>query len=159
MSSLLPVASAVLAMLLSIEPLHIPGAPVVSPAFVLMANYYWTVHYPGLLPATALFAIGITQDLVSGAPLGVSALVLLLSRAVVLKYRRHLRDRSFPILWAGFALLTAAAMTVAWTLHLLLAAAVLDFRAPTFSAVLTILLFPVASLLLGQSQRALMAPG
>jgi rod shape-determining protein MreD len=159
MTSLLPVATSVLAMLLSIEPLHILGAAVLSPALVLMASYYWTIHYPSLLPAAALFAIGMTQDLVSGGPLGVSALVLLLSRAILLKYRRHLLNRPFPILWASFALLTAAAMTLASTLHLLLAAAVLDFRAPTVSAVLTVLLFPVASFLLGQSQRALMAPG
>jgi hypothetical protein len=40
-------------------------------------------------------------------------------------------------------------------LHSLLAAELLDLRAPVLGAVVTISVFPIASFLLGRSQRAL----
>jgi rod shape-determining protein MreD len=159
MTSLLPVATTVLAVLFAIQPIHIPGYAAVTPAFVLMAAYHWTIYRPDLLPAAALFIVGTIQDLLSGGLLGVTALLLLLARAIVLSQRRHFVNRPFPVLWAGFTLLTAAAMFFLWTLHSLLAAELLDFRGAVFRAVLTVSLFPVASFLLGRSQRALMGAG
>ena len=70
MASLLPVATTVLAMLLSIQPVHIPGYEAVTPAFTLMAAYHWTIYRPDLLPALALFVIGTLQDLLTGGPGG-----------------------------------------------------------------------------------------
>jgi hypothetical protein len=61
--------------------------------------------------------------------------------------------------WAGFTLLTGGAMLFLWALHSLLAAELLDFRGTVFRAVLTISVFPVASFLLGRTQRALMSEG
>ncbi|MFL5266801.1 MAG: rod shape-determining protein MreD [Stellaceae bacterium] len=156
MTSLLPAATTVLAMLASIQPLHFPGYAAVTPAFTLMAVYHWTMHRPQLLPAFALFFIGTVQDLLSGALPGVTALVLLLTRAIVLSQRRHFVKRSFPFIWAGFTLLTGGVMFLLWALHSLLAAQLLDFHSTMFRAVLTISLYPVASLLLGRSQRILL---
>jgi rod shape-determining protein MreD len=156
MISLLPVATTVLAMLLSIQPIQIPGYAAVTPAFALMAAYHWTIYRPDLLPAAVIFAIGTIQDLLSGGMIGVTALVLLLARTIVLGQRRHFVDRPFPFVWAGFMLLTAGAMLFLWVLHSLLAAQLLDLRAAVFRAVLTVSFFPAASFLLGRSQRALL---
>ena len=46
-------------------------------------------------------------------------------------------------------------MLFSWTLHSLLAAELLELRGPFVRAVLTILVFPIVSFLLGRSQRAL----
>jgi rod shape-determining protein MreD len=159
MESLLPVASTVVAILLSIQPIHIPGYAAVTPAFSLMTTYHWTIYRPTLLPAPALFILGIMQDLLSGGLPGVTALLLLLSRAVVLRQRRHFVSRPFPFVWAGFTLVTGGAMLFLWALHSLLAAQLLDFRGTVFRAVLTVSLFPVASFLLGRAQRAFMSAG
>jgi rod shape-determining protein MreD len=159
MASLLPVATTVLAMLLSIQAMPIPGYAPVTPAFTLMAAYHWTIYRPGLLPASVLFIIGTTQDLLSGGPPGVTALLLLLARAIVSSNRRHFVNRPFPFVWAGFTLLTGGAMLFLWSLHSLLAAELVDFRGTVFRAVLTISVFPVASFLLGRTQRALMSEG
>jgi rod shape-determining protein MreD len=159
MASLLPVATTVLAMLLSIQAIPIPGYAPVAPAFTLMATYHWTIYRPDLLRALALFIIGTIQDLLSGGLPGVTALLLLFSRAIVSGNRRHFVNRPFPFVWAGFTLLTGGAMLFLWTLHSLLAAVLLDFRGTVFRAVLTISVFPVASFLLGRSQRALMSEG
>jgi rod shape-determining protein MreD len=156
MAKLLPVTTAVLAVLVSIEPLDFRGYAGVAPAFTLMAAYHWTIYRPDLLPPWLLFAIGTFQDLLSGGLPGETALVLLLCRAILLPHRHHFVDRAFPSLWAGFALLTAAAMLFLWALHSLLALELLDLRLPFFNAVLTISVFPIASFLLGRTQRALM---
>ena len=55
MAILLPVATTVLAMLLSIQAIPIPGYAPVTPAFTLMAAYHWTIYRPDLLPSLALF--------------------------------------------------------------------------------------------------------
>lgn len=159
MFNLLPIATTVLAALLSIEPLHIGGYAALTPAFTLMATYYWTIYRPGLLPALALFVIGSIQDLLSGELPGITALSLLLARATVLSHRRHFVDRPFPFIWAGFTLMTGAVALFLWAVHSLVAAEFLDLHGPVLRAVLTISVFPVASFLLGRSQRALVNAG
>jgi rod shape-determining protein MreD len=155
-SRLIPVATTAAAAILSIQPVHIPAYAALAPAFMLMAVYHWAIYRPDLLPASAVFLIGISHDLLAGGSLGVTAVVLLLARAVVVRYRRWFPDRAFPFVWAGFTLLTAAAMLVLWVLHSLLEAKGVEFGSSIFRAVLTISLFPFASFLLGRTQRALM---
>ena len=153
---LLPAITTALAALLAIQPVHVPGYAALTPAFVLMAVYHWTTYRPDLLPSLALFSIGLGDDLLAGAPLGVTSLLLLMVRAVVLRSRGHFVRRPFPYVWAGFTVLTLAAMTGLWALHSVLDGVALDFRSTVFRAVLTISLFPVASFLLGRAQRTLM---
>lgn len=155
MVNVLPIATTVMAALLSIEPLRIDGYATLTPALTLMATYHWTIYRPDLLPALALFTIGLIQDLLSGGLPGETAIMLLLARAILLNHRQYFVDRHFPFIWAGFALLTGGTMLFLWALHSLLAGAVLELRGPVFRAVLTISTFPIASFLLGRSQRAM----
>jgi rod shape-determining protein MreD len=153
----LPIATTLLATLISIEPVHITGYAALTPAFTLMAVYHWTIYRPDLLPPSALFLVGVSQDLLAGVPPGVTALVLLLVRAVVLPHRRHFVDRLFPFVWTGFTILTGGAMLLLWSLHCLLDGVLVDFRGAVFRAVLTISMFPIASFVLGRTQRTLMS--
>jgi len=151
-----PIATTVLAAVGSILPVHIAGYAALTPAFTLMAAYHWTIYRPDLLPPAALFAIGAFQDLLAGAPVGVSALLLLLARGVVMSYRRYFVNRLFPFVWTGFTILTGGALLAFWALHCVLDWALLDFRSTAFRAVLTVAIFPLGSFLLGRTQRALM---
>ena len=135
---LLPIATTLLATVISIQPAHVPGDAALTPAFTLIAVYHWTIYRPDLMPPLALFLVGITQDLLAGALPGVTALVLLLARAAVLRQRRHFVNRPFPFVWAGFTVLTGGAMLFLWTLYCLLDGVVVDFRGTVFRAVLTI---------------------
>jgi rod shape-determining protein MreD len=159
LTMLLPVTTLLAAALISILPVHIPGYAALVPAFTLMATYHWTVYRPDLLPVSALFAVGLAEDLLAGAPLGVTPLVLLFARAVVLRRRRYFVGRPFPFVWTGFTILTGLALGSSWALHCLFALGLVDFRSTVFRAVLTISLFPAASFLLGRSQRAVMGVG
>ena len=156
---LLPIATTLLATVISIQPAHIPGYAALTPAFTLMAVYHWTIYRPDLLSPFALFLVGITQDLLAGVPPGVTALVLLLTRAVVLRHRRHFVNRPFPFVWTGFTMLSGVAMLFLWTFHCLLDGVLVDFRGTVFRVVLTISMFPIASFLLGRTQRTLMGAG
>jgi rod shape-determining protein MreD len=156
---LLPAATTVAAAVFSVQPVHIPGYASLTPAFMLMTVYHWTIYRPDLLPPLAVFLIGVAFDLLSGGPPGVTVLLLLLARAGVLRYRRAFMNRTFPFVWGGFTLLTGAAMLGLWALHSLLALRLVEFRGSIFRAVLTISLFPIASFLLGRTQRALMGAG
>ena len=93
----LPTATVVVAAVISLLPLPIPGYAALTPAFTLMAVYHWSVYRPDLLPPSGLFAIGFAQDLVSGAALPDGALALLLARAAVLRYRRPLRQPALSV--------------------------------------------------------------
>ncbi len=153
---LLPLATTVLAAVISILPVRVPGYAALTPAFTLMAVYHWTIYRPDLLPPIGLFAIGLAQDLLAGAPIGAGALVLLVARAMVLRYRRYFINRSFPFVWSGFTLLGAAAMLGLWGLHCLMQFSLFDLRTTVFRTVLTVAIFPVGSFVLGRSQRAVM---
>jgi rod shape-determining protein MreD len=156
---LLPVLTAALASLIAILPVPIPGYAGITPAFALMAVFHWTLYRPELLPSAVLFLIGVGEDLVSGAPLGVTALLLLLARWVVLRTRKYFQNRLFPFVWTGFALLTAGAMLFLWTVNSLLAWETLGLHNAMFRWLLTVALFPLASFLLGRAQRTLLAAG
>jgi len=153
---LLPVATTAFALLLSIQPVHLAGYAALAPAFTLMTVYHWTIYRPDLLPPLILFAIGAIQDLISGETPGVTALLLLLTRPILLSVRRHFVGRPFPFVWAGFTLLIGGAMLFFWALQSLLAGQLIEFRSVIFRGVLTVSIFPVASFILGRSQRALM---
>jgi len=155
----LPILTTLLAAVISLQPIRIPGYDELTPAFTLMAVYHWTIYRPDLVPPLSLLMIGVAQDLVTGAPVGITALVLLFARASVLHQRRYFVNRPFPFMWAGFAMLTGGAMLFVWLLHCVLDGAMLDSRVTAFRAVLTIFLFPLASFLLGRTQRALMGAG
>jgi rod shape-determining protein MreD len=152
---MLPIATTLVAATMTILPIPVPGYAALTPAFTLMAVYHWTIYRPDLLPPIGIFAVGLTQDLLSGSPVGVGALVLLLARAAVLRTRRYFINRTFPFVWTGFALLGAAAMLAVWALQCLVQLTIFDLRSTMFRTVLTVAIFPVASFALGRTQRAL----
>jgi rod shape-determining protein MreD len=152
---LLPIVTMLIAAIITILPVRVPGYAALTPAFTLMAVYHWTIYRPDLLPSMALFAVGLLEDLLTGAPVGVGALVLLLARAAVLRFRRYFVNRAFPFVWSGFTLLAGIAMLALWALHSAIDLTLLDLRSTVFRTVLTIAMFPVASFLLGRAQRRL----
>jgi rod shape-determining protein MreD len=152
---LVPILTTIIAAILAILPLRIPGYAALTPALALMAVYHWTIYRPDLLPAFALFAIGIGEDLLAGSLVGIDPLTLLVTRAVVLHSRRHFVGRPFPFVWAGFTLVAGGTLLGLWALHCLLEFSLINPRNTVFRMVLTIAVFPAASFLLGSTQRAL----
>ncbi len=149
-----PTATLLILALLSVLPLRFPDYAAVAPLLALAGIYYWTIYRPNLLPPAAVFLCGLVLDLLSGAPLGVAALVFLLPRIVVLPQRRFFVDRLFPFVWGGFTLLAVAAIAFLWLLGSVLTGVMLDMRAAALQWVLTVACFPAIAYLLMRVQRA-----
>ena len=154
---LTPFFTCVLAVLLSVTPVHVPGLAVATPAFALMAVYHWSLHRPDLLPASATFAVGLLLDLLAGTPyVGLSSLTLLVARGLVLSQRRFIAGKPFAIVWAGFLAVAAIVTALAWGLTSLLSTVSLGSRPFVFQAIVTVAGFPAISWLLAQVQRGLL---
>lgn len=153
---LMPLLTTVLCVIASVIPAHLPAFTVVTPAFVLMAIYHWTLYRPDLLPFVAVFAAGLLLDMLTGAPPGITSLVLLLTHALVLSQREHLLMRPFTVVWVGFLVVATAAAVLQWLVVSLFYGMLLDVRPFLFQGVLTVATYPVVSYLLVRVQRTLL---
>ena len=139
---LLPFATTVLLVMLSVLPLPIPGYGVVAPALALMAVYYWSIFRPDLMPSVAVVLLGLFQDSLSGMPFGVSALALLVVHGIVSAQRRFFLGKSFAVMWWGFMLISAGVAFGTWILLMVLSWSLIDPLPVVFRFALTLALFP-----------------
>lgn len=127
-----------------------------APLF-LMAVFYWSAYRPTLVPLWFVFTVGLLLDLLSGAPVGLNALVLVLVRWLVTDQRLFLMGQPFLIVWIGFLLVIAAAALCQWFLL-----GALNLFWPPVQQVgvmigLSAALFPVVSVLLHATHAVLPA--
>ncbi len=153
---LVPCLSIFTLMLLGVVPLHIPALPAIVPALPLIAVFYWTLYRPDLVPAPAVFAAGLLQDILFGLPLGISACMLVLVHAAVTTQQRFFIGKSFGIIWLGFSLVAVAVMALTWLVTCLYHATVIPLDAVVFQTVTTIGAYPIVCWLLLHCQLALL---
>jgi rod shape-determining protein MreD len=153
-----PFAMTFALLLVSTVPLRVPAMERVAPILPLIATYYWTLHRPELMPAAAAFAFGFLIDALSGAPLGVNALVFVLVHLVVNTQRRVFVGKSFTVLWLVSSLVLAAALLLAWLLTCALWGRFYGFGNVLFQAVIAIGAFPGAWWVLNRCHLMLFRP-
>ena len=151
--SILPAVVTLAAVLLVALPVGVPFFAVVTPFLPLMAVYYWSIYRPDLLPPAAVFAIGVLQDILTGSPVGLVALVLLLVQALAVSQRRILLGQAFLVEWSGFLLVAAGAALVSWLLASGYNVAVVPPAPFVTQALLTAALYPVGSWLFTRAAR------
>jgi rod shape-determining protein MreD len=157
---IVPVLASLFLALLTVLPVPIPGYAAVTPVFVLIGVYHWTIYRPELMPPIAIFALGLLVDLLTGAHhTGVTPLLLLLGRALLINGRRWFFGRVFPFVWMGFALMAAGTIGLLWGLNSALDRTVFDASASAFRWVLTVAAFPAASYVLTRLQRLIVSAG
>lgn len=143
---LAPIAVTFVLVLLSAMPLHVPGLARIMPMLALIGVYHWTAYRPDLMPAPAVFAIGLFQDIVGGGPLGLYAAVFLLVHGGIVAQARFFVGKGFVVLWFGFALMAAAASLIAWVATMLFNAALMGPRALVYQYLLMVGVYPILSL-------------
>ncbi len=153
---LTPVALTLALMLMVALPLPLPGFAQVTPAITLIAVYHWSIYRPDLLPLGATFALGLIQDVLTGAPLGLTSLVLLLLRTIVVSQRRFFHGKTFMVEWWGFMLVAPGATVASWMLVSLYFGTVVNPRSSGVQLVLTVALYPVLTWLFGRAQHSLL---
>lgn len=138
-----PFAVTVLLVLAGMVPVHVPAYAPVAPALGLMAVYYWAIHRPDLLRPSAVFIIGLLQDMLSGAPMGLNAMVLVTAHATVLHQRRFFLASTFTLMWFGFGLIVFGSAFLQWAAYSVLNGTLLRLDTVLAQATLTLALFPV----------------
>jgi rod shape-determining protein MreD len=148
-----PFGLTVVLLIVGVIPLHVPGFGVVVPWLPLMAVYHWAIYRPELLPAYAVFIIGVLEDILSGLPIGVNAVIFLLIYGGVLSQRRFFVGKSFNILWLCFALVASGASAANWLLVSLWNATMLMPHTLFFQFLTTVGLYPVLAWILMRWQH------
>ena len=151
---LLPVGVTLLLLLVNVTPARIPDYATVAPILTLMSVFYWSIYRPDLLPSYAAFAVGLLFDVISGGPLGVNALVLLLVQGITASQRRFFLGNAFPVAWWGFAMMAGGAVTAAWMLVAVLLGSPIGLRPVLFEYMLTVALYPLLSWAMARTQVA-----
>ncbi|HEX4111407.1 MAG TPA: rod shape-determining protein MreD [Stellaceae bacterium] len=156
---LVPFVTGLVAVCLSVMPLHVPGLAVATPAFVLMAIYHWTLYRPDLVLPSGVFVLGLLLDLLDGTTyIGISSLTFLAVRGLVLLSRNRIANQPFPIVWAGFLAIAGAALALEWLTLSVLTLTPLAARPFMFQLLVTAAAFPLAGYALAQLQRGLLGP-
>lgn len=82
--------------------------------FTLPLIYYWAIHRPELLSPFSLFLVGVFDDILAGALIGQTSLLLMVLYGVVLLQKHHVKGSSFSIAWVGFCCYMLIATFVEW---------------------------------------------
>lgn len=153
-----PLLSSLVLVLLGSMPLYVGHVGAVMPQLGVAAVFYWTIYRPDLMTYGAAFAVGLVADIVSGAPLGASALAVLVVRRIVLAQRRYLIGKPFHVLWSGFLLAALAAAAISWLAASLYLVHMIDVTPPLVRTLMSVVLFPPVAWLLARCQVMLPMP-
>lgn len=82
--------------------------------FLLITVYFWAVYRPSFLPALVVFILGITADMITGAPIGVGAIILVTLHWAISNQRAFIAAQSFPMVWLIFAIIYAGVTIIEW---------------------------------------------
>jgi rod shape-determining protein MreD len=109
-----PFCAALLLTFATMAPVQVFGGAVPAPNFAIIAAFFWAIFAPQLMPPVAIFALGLTMDLLGAGPVGFWALLLLGVYGLTLSQRHFFLGRSVFGIWAGFAAAAVLAAAAGW---------------------------------------------
>ncbi len=148
LSALIPTLTAVVFVLVGVVPAGVPGFSTVTPLLSVAAIFFWVVTRPNFMPPAAVFGIGLLQDVLSGGPIGLWALTLLLVQYFSLSQRQFLVGQSFVLGWIGFASIVIGAAFLAWIAACVYFDVLLSPMPVLVQSALTVLVYPAIALIL-----------
>lgn len=153
---LMPLLMTLGLVILSQVPMQLPAATPIAPALALVSIYFWALHQPDLIPAPAVFAIGLFQDALSGLPIGLNAFIFLAIYGLVVSQRRYFFGKSFGVLWWGFATVAAVVGAMQWAAMSILSAQVLPVLAVAVEQLTAAALYPVVAYVFVLTHRSIL---
>ena len=158
LAGVIPLACVLLAALIGNLPFSLPGDFVAAPLLALIPVYFWCLVRPDLMTPAAAFAIGLVQDILSGAPPGVWTLCFVLTYALIDRRRDGFAGLSGLGAVLGFA---AAALAACGTAYLVVA--IYYWHLPRIEPMVsefatTVLCYVPGAFLLGAIHRRLVGP-
>jgi len=158
LSAIIPVLLSVVLVMVANMPVSFTGGLVPAPALALAAVYFWVLVRPDLMPVSAVFSIGLLEDLLSGGPPGLWAAGFLAAYALTDRQRETFAGLSGAgaLLGFGGAMVTAAAAA-----YLLATVIYLRFApvAPLLlESVSTVVFYPLVAFALGWVHKRVVGP-
>ena len=142
-AAITPFFTGVFLIFLSLMPFNISGGLFATPAFPLMAIYFWALYRPDLMPPAAVFALGILYDFMTSGFLGLSSFIYLVTFAFVSAQRGELMNRAHHRVWLAFGLVMSVAAVTSW---LFVSVVFSEFLAPwpfLAQCIVSVLIYPL----------------
>jgi rod shape-determining protein MreD len=111
-----------IAIFLEVAPLGLSADAYPSPDLLFCVIAYWSTRRPEVTALLAVFALGLTRDLMTGAPTGAGILTLVFASEFLKTLSHGLSRRSFATEWLLLASVLALALLSQWLIVLLLLA-------------------------------------
>lgn len=124
-----------------------------TPLIPLVVVFFWSIYGPDYMPPLSVFVIGVLQDLLTGGPLGLWAVVYLVTQYIVLSQRPYFLGREQKVVWIGFALAAAGASVILWLVMSLMSGVILPVGALVAQMVATVLIYPAFGVAFRQLHR------
>jgi len=149
----LPLLSSLTLGLVGLTPLGLPHLELAAPSLALMAIFYWSIFRADLMTMVGAFLIGLFLDLLSGGPVGLNAMMLLLAHELGVSQRRVFLGSSFLVNWSAFALVASAAILAGWLMISLLHWTLLPLAPRLAQWALSLAVYPAVYWLLSRIER------
>jgi len=138
-----PTVLGLMGVLLLALPIRIAEGMIPTPMLPLVIVFFWSIYGPEYLPALGVFFIGLLQDLLIGAPLGLFPAVYLLTQYVVLSQRSYFLGREQRVVWIGFSFAAGSAGLILWLVMSLMRGEILPVGGLAAQIAATIATYPV----------------
>lgn len=117
--SFFPILILILSAMLSIFPFKSNLLHCVTPLFVYIPLYFWTINRPTSFSYLSLFILGIFKDMVDNTVTGINAICFLIFYFIAKSSRKHILNYGFTFIWIGFISCLTLIMLVLYLLILL----------------------------------------
>lgn len=124
-------------------PKYIWGINYIMPVLPLIPVFYWGRLQAGEMPYWFVFLCGLLMDVVSGLPLGLSALLYLLLLVILHNQSKYIHKESFVITWGYFILLLGIVSVFEWIIMSFSGNQLHAIPAAVIRWLITISLYPV----------------
>jgi rod shape-determining protein MreD len=157
-AAMVPVVCGLLFAFVANIPVSLTSGQIPPPLLALVPVYFWCLVRPDLMTPAATFAIGLTEDVLSGGPPGVWTLSFVLTYVLVARQRDSFASLSGLAAVLGFSGAAAFSCLAAW-----LIVALLNWRLPPVSPIvgelaMTVLFYVPVTFLVGWLHRRLVGP-
>ncbi|MBS0470753.1 MAG: hypothetical protein JSR60_06750 [Proteobacteria bacterium] len=158
LSNMIPVALAILGMLIANFPVSFLGGHVAPPLLALMPIYFWGMVRPDLMTPFWAFALGVFEDLLSGGPPGVWAASFLAAYYMIDSQRDVLAGLSGLGALTGFAVAALIACMSAYVIVCILFGMLLPVAPVLGELAMTVITYVFVVFVLGAIHRRLVGP-
>jgi len=156
--AIIPFLCGILGALAANVPIAFLDGRVPQPLLSLMPVYFWCMVRPDLLPAGAVFVIGLSEDLLSGGPPGVWALSYLVCFAIIGRQRDTFAGLAGYGAILGFAAIMFIASGTAYVIVSILYSRLLPIETMILELAMSVLFYVPALWLMNAIQHRFIGP-